>query len=114
MNSEYPFHLSRIQLRTNASSAFHHILYPPRLCRRTTDVSSDQITFFQSSIVQCSCCRHQLYRASFIFFVNPGFLVGFVFLKPTFLRMRQTVAAEILNPSWLSAPATSAQDFSRP
>src|SRR6185437_9999844 len=58
--------------------------------------------------------RHQARRSARIFFVNPGFLVGFVFRKPAFFSIRRIVGAEILIPSSLRSPARSAQVFSRP
>jgi hypothetical protein len=74
-------------------------------------VSSVQITFFQSSSVQCSYFKANARRASFIAALSPGFLVVLTHLKPCCLRTLPTVRLEI-SPS--SCLATSLQVECRP
>ena len=111
MNSCCPFQRSRMQLLVMDCWAPRQIRYPPRREPSMTDVSSDQITFFQSSRVQCSWSLQNFNRAFFIALVNPGFRVGFVFLIPAARRIRHIVVGEIAPPN---SKASCSHDFSRP
>ncbi|EUC26886.1 hypothetical protein COCCADRAFT_10347 [Bipolaris zeicola 26-R-13] len=67
-----------------------------------------------SSNVQSLWSIAHLRRALLMSCVNPGFIIGLVFLYPASLTTLQTVEAEISTPRRLSPPAMSAQVFSCP
>lgn len=78
----------RTQVGSVASSAVRQTRWPPRRCPRTTDVSSDQMTFFQSSRVQCWWALQNSSLFCFASSDRPGFQVGLTLLNPCSFKTR--------------------------
>src|SRR5436190_13837481 len=76
------------------SPGFFHTHFLPSDPSLLILVSSDHITFFQSSTVQCWCVRAKSILAFLCFLERKGFFFLATAFRPAALRLQRTVWAE--------------------